>query len=112
MAWGGTIDPHAAALIRDGAAVDYNSNNIPHVGGVEVNLYAALGLQRHATPQEIKRAYRKTSLKVHPDKEADPTAATAFELVKHAHSVLADPVARNKYDERNEWIESHPQVDA
>ena len=48
MAWGGTIDPHAAALIRDGAAVDYNSNNIPHVGGVEVNLYAALGLQRHA----------------------------------------------------------------
>ena len=48
---------------------------------LEVNLYDALGLQRRATPQEIKRAYRKTSLKVHPDKEADPTAATAFELV-------------------------------
>lgn len=90
--------------------MEWNSASIPHIGGVEVSLYAVLGIPRGATSSEIRRAYRRICLKVHPDKEADPAAQGMFELVRHAHTVLMDPVARKKYDARNEWMEAHPEV--
>ncbi|EEB98965.1 hypothetical protein MPER_01434, partial [Moniliophthora perniciosa FA553] len=51
--------------------------------------YKILGLKRDCTELEIKKAYRRESLKHHPDK---------FKLVVEAHAVLSDPDRRERYD--------------
>ena len=63
--------------------------------------YDVLGLQRSATPQQIKLAYRKLAKKHHPDhaKGSDPAQATAkFNEIQEAYSVLSDPEKRKLYD--------------
>lgn len=63
------------------------------------NLYAALGIQRSATPEEIKAAYRKAAKECHPDHHPGDTAKVArFQLVSQAYSVLSDPEQRAAYD--------------
>ncbi|KAF8917535.1 hypothetical protein CPB85DRAFT_1284484 [Mucidula mucida] len=57
--------------------------------------YKILGVQRDCTEIEIKKAYRRESLKHHPDKGGDEEK---FKLVVEAHSVLSDPDRRERYD--------------
>ncbi|KAF9264151.1 TPR-like protein [Marasmius fiardii PR-910] len=57
--------------------------------------YKILGLQRDCTEIEIKKAYRRESLKHHPDKGGDEEK---FKLVVEAHAVLSDPARRERYD--------------
>ncbi|EMD39434.1 hypothetical protein CERSUDRAFT_72582, partial [Gelatoporia subvermispora B] len=57
--------------------------------------YKILGLTRECTDVEIKKAYRRESLKHHPDKGGDEEK---FKLVVEAHSVLSDPARRQRYD--------------
>ncbi|KAF9068374.1 hypothetical protein BDP27DRAFT_1327241 [Rhodocollybia butyracea] len=57
--------------------------------------YKILGIHRECTEIEIKKAYRKESLKHHPDKGGDEEK---FKLVAEAHSVLSDPQRRARYD--------------
>ncbi|KAH9950857.1 protein prenylyltransferase [Amylocystis lapponica] len=57
--------------------------------------YKILGVSRDCTEVEIKKAYRKESLKHHPDKGGDEEK---FKLVVEAHSVLSDPQRRERYD--------------
>ncbi|KAL0575543.1 hypothetical protein V5O48_006417 [Marasmius crinis-equi] len=57
--------------------------------------YKILGLQRDCTEIEIKKAYRRESLKHHPDKGGDEEK---FKLVVEAHAVLSDPDRRERYD--------------
>lgn len=52
--------------------------------------YATLGVERGATPQELKRAYRRLALKLHPDVNKAPDAAERFAEAKEAYSVLSD----------------------
>ncbi|KAI0781853.1 hypothetical protein C8Q75DRAFT_728409, partial [Abortiporus biennis] len=57
--------------------------------------YKILGIPRDCTEVEIKKAYRRESLKHHPDKGGDEEH---FKLVVEAHGVLSDPHRRERYD--------------
>jgi molecular chaperone DnaJ len=60
--------------------------------------YAALGVQRDATGEEIKRAYRKLARQLHPDVNPDPEAQRRFTEVSAAYEVLSDPGKREIVD--------------
>ncbi|KAJ2627517.1 Chaperone protein dnaJ, partial [Coemansia sp. RSA 1694] len=60
--------------------------------------YKVLGVERTATDPELKRAYRRSALLFHPDKNFAPGADEAFKLVAHAFTILSDPDKRAHYD--------------
>lgn len=61
--------------------------------------YEVLGLNREASSEEIKKAYRKLARKYHPDVNSeDKEAANKFKEVKEAYDVLSDPQRRAQYD--------------
>lgn len=57
--------------------------------------YQVLGVEKDATPAQIKKAYRKLALKNHPDKGGDPEL---FKTMTVAYEVLSDPEKRELYD--------------
>lgn len=62
------------------------------------NLYATLGLKRNATNTEIKKAYRKLSMKFHPDKNKSPDAESKFREISYAYEILSNAEKRKVYD--------------
>ena len=61
--------------------------------------YATLGVDKKATPEEIKKAYRKLARQYHPDRNpGDKQAEARFKEISQAHDVLADPEKRKQYD--------------
>lgn len=67
---------------------------------VFVDYYKILGIDKSATPNDIKNAYRKLARKHHPDLNPnDKDAKKNFQLVNEANEVLSDPEKRKKYDE-------------
>jgi DnaJ-class molecular chaperone len=63
------------------------------------DLYDVLGLDEDATDAQIKRAYRKLSIKYHPDKNpGDAAAARKFNSIREANEILGDPDKRILYD--------------
>jgi len=61
--------------------------------------YAIMGLKRDASPDEIKKAYRKLARKYHPDVSKEPQAEARFKEVGEAYEVLKDPAKRANYDQ-------------
>jgi molecular chaperone DnaJ len=60
--------------------------------------YEVLGVDRTATRDQIKHAYRQLALQYHPDKNRDPGAAARFRELAEAYAVLSDDTKRKEYD--------------
>jgi len=60
--------------------------------------YELLNVARDASPDQIKRAYRKLAQKLHPDRNSDPYASDMMGIVNASHDVLADTAKRAAYD--------------
>lgn len=72
---------------------------IPYNSKIMTNLYEELGVSQEASESEIKSAYRKLSLKYHPDRnQGDPSAEEKYKGINGAYEVLSDPDERKKYD--------------
>ncbi|KAJ1945800.1 Chaperone protein dnaJ [Linderina pennispora] len=71
---------------------------VRRVMAAKSDYYAVLGVQKTATEVEIKKAYRKSALVFHPDKNTAPGADEAFKLVAQAFTVLSDADKRAYYD--------------
>ena len=65
-----------------------------------IDYYKVLGLEKGATKEEIKKAYRKLARKYHPDLNPNDTEAQKkFQQINEAHEVLIDPEKKKKYDQ-------------
>lgn len=60
--------------------------------------YALLEVPRDASPDDIKRAYRRLARQLHPDTNPDPAAADRFKEIAQAYEVLSDAEKRQRYD--------------
>ncbi|KAK1495380.1 DnaJ domain-containing protein [Colletotrichum tamarilloi] len=75
----------------------------------EIDPYEILGLEREATPEQVKSAYRKAALKNHPDKVSDDQrdeAKEKFQAIAFAYAILSDPARRKRYDTTGSTSES------
>ena len=62
--------------------------------------YEVLGIQKGATEEEIKKAYRKKARECHPDLHPDdPSYVEKFQEINEANEVLSDPQKRARYDQ-------------
>ena len=60
-----------------------------------MDYYSTLGVNRNASPEEIKKAYRKLAMKHHPDRGGD---ASKLQQINEAYDTLKDPAKRQQYD--------------
>jgi len=65
--------------------------------------YAALGVSESASPEDIKKAYRKLARKYHPDVSKEEDASDKFKEVGEAYEVLKDPEKRAEYDQLRKY---------
>jgi molecular chaperone DnaJ len=61
--------------------------------------YEVLGLGKEASPEEIKKAYRKMARQYHPDVNKEANAEEKFKEVKEAYDILSDPQKKSMYDQ-------------
>ena len=67
---------------------------------LEKDFYALLGVTKDATPEEMKKKFRKLARDLHPDKNpGDKEAEDKFKAVSEAYDVLSDDTKRKEYDE-------------
>src|SRR5438477_1618698 len=65
-----------------------------------IDYYKILGVNKNATQEDIKKAYRKLARKLHPDLNPnDKEAHKKFQQINEANEVLSDPEKRKKYDQ-------------
>jgi hypothetical protein len=72
--------------------------------------YAILGLTPRADAGEIKAAYRRKAMELHPDRNKAANSTRQFQFLNEAHSVLGEPVSRAQYDTMS--IKAEPQASA
>lgn len=65
---------------------------------IKRDYYEVLGVAKGSSEEEIRKAFRKKALELHPDRNKDPSAENQFKEVNEAYQVLIDPKLREKYD--------------
>lgn len=61
--------------------------------------YKTLGLEKTASVEDIKKAYRKLALQYHPDRnKGDKASEETFKKISEAYAVLSDPEKKRQYD--------------
>ncbi|XP_008206442.3 dnaJ homolog subfamily B member 12 isoform X2 [Nasonia vitripennis] len=80
--------------------IEYSEEQIEHVRRIKKckDYYEILGITKEATDSDIKKAYKKLALQLHPDKNKAPGAAEAFKAIGNAVAVLTDTEKRKQYD--------------
>jgi curved DNA-binding protein CbpA len=70
------------------------------MSSTQKDYYEILGVSKEATPEEIRKAYKKLAIKWHPDKHVDDKkeAEEKFKEIAEAYSVLSDPDKKREYD--------------
>jgi tetratricopeptide (TPR) repeat protein len=117
--------PGAATASHEAVAADVEDSEIAtlrdEIGGMhrrlgEITLYELLGVERDATPAQIKRAYIQAAKRLHPDAlsslglaEIKQEANVVFAEIVRAHSTLLDDEERRSYDAS---LEGHSAIDA
>ena len=101
--------------IKDFEAIKQDKAN-SKIGNVEVKcleFYEILGVESHATPSDIKKAYYRKAKECHPDKHPDdPQAANKFQKIGEAYQVLSDEKLRQRYDQLGkDGVEEAPKMD-
>ncbi|KAJ9537061.1 hypothetical protein OSB04_029794 [Centaurea solstitialis] len=78
-----------------------NPGSSNHAAAIRRNTdyYEILGVEKSCSVEEIRKAYRKLSLKVHPDKNKAPGSEEAFKKVSRAFKCLSDETSRRQYDQ-------------
>ena len=61
--------------------------------------YEVLGIQKNASTDDIKSAFRKLARQYHPDVSKEPDAEEKFKEINEAYGVLSDPQKRARYDQ-------------
>ncbi len=64
-----------------------------------IDYYAALEVERGATAEEIRKAYRRLARRYHPDVSKEPDAEERFKAISEANETLSDPDRREAYDQ-------------
>jgi curved DNA-binding protein CbpA len=67
---------------------------------VELNYYDVLSIDKSASFDDIKKAYKKMALEYHPDLNKKPGASDKFKEIVRAYVILKDPASKNEYDKR------------
>ena len=97
---------------------DYKSNMIRLIMSLfsiavaqERDFYKILGIPRSANEKEIKKAFKRMSLKYHPDKnKGDDNAIKRFQDISSAYDTLSDGDKRRKYDRCGEKCVNEPDA--
>lgn len=69
------------------------------------DFYQVLGVDRNATPAQIKAAFKRMAKVYHPDRNpGDPQAEERFKIINEAYHTLTDPIKKSRYDSRFYWV--------
>ena len=71
--------------------------------------YEVLGVSKSASPEDIRKAYRKLAKKLHPDTSKDPKAANKFAELNGAYEIVGDDAKRKAFDRGEIDAEGKPQ---
>ncbi|CAJ1963389.1 unnamed protein product [Sphenostylis stenocarpa] len=93
--------PRREGLNGERSHANYTVENVQLIREIKgkSDYYAILGLEKSCSVEEIRKAYRKLSLKVHPDKNKAPGSEDAFKKVSMAFKCLSDDGSRRMYDQ-------------